>query len=297
MSEQMEKARAQIFASEEHSRAQLASPDFVDAIRGTDRPQAAIPHRLSSLASIARTRVAGYEVIRIRPKEAAPGIHLVYYHGGAHVFELGMSVWKILAALIRDTGATVTVPVYGLAPEHTIDDAIPFLDAVYREVVDTPELRRLTLVGDSSGANLALAQAIRAREEGWRLPDCLALSSPWVDVTMANPEAVARESLDPMLRCAGLAAAGRVWAGNRSVTDPQVSPIFDALSDLPPMLVFQGDHDIFLPDVTRFADKARAAGTAVSLTVAPGGFHNYLAATFIPESKQALAEIAAAVIG
>lgn len=291
----MAAALAQLARSEARNRSALERSDFAESFRGSDRPIAAVPRRLSSIATVRSEPMAGFEVIRIRPIAAPPRGRLLYLHGGAHVFELGMSVWKVLAAMVSRTGAEVTVPVYGLAPEHTIDDAIPFLDAVYETVAGAEQTGRFAIMGDSSGAGLAVGLAIRVRDDGRVPADALLLSSPWVDARMGNPEIRAIEARDPMLRSAGLVSAARAWAAGRSLADPQLSPITDPLTGLPPMSIAQGTHDVFYPDVLRFADKARAAGNPVRLTVATGGFHNYIAATFLPEAAEALDRFAAAV--
>ena len=46
------------------------------------------------------------------------------------------------------------------------------------------------------------------------------------------------------LRVPGAAWAGRAWVGDLDPADPRISPLYDDLSALPPMLIFQGDADI-----------------------------------------------------
>ena len=65
--------------------------------------------------------------------------------------------------------------------------------------------------------------------------------------------------------------AGRAWAGDLDPADPRISPLYDDLSALPPMLIFQGDADILGPDTIEFARKAARAGVDVRLRVEPGG--------------------------
>ena len=72
------------------------------------------------------------------------------------------------------------------------------------------------------------------------------------------------------LRVPGAAWAGRAWAGDLDPADPRISPLYDDLSALPPMLIFQGDADILGPDTIEFARKAARAGVDVRLRVEPG---------------------------
>ncbi|MEU7295132.1 alpha/beta hydrolase fold domain-containing protein [Streptomyces exfoliatus] len=142
------------------------------------------------------------------------------------------------------------------------------------------------------GGLKALRQAIRCRDEGLRSPDGLLLFSPWLYVTMTNPGIAAVTELDPMLAPAGFVAAGRYWADGRSTTDPLISPVYDTLRDLPPTYIYQGGHDILLPDAEKFAAKARAAGTHVVLRVWPTAFHVFVGAGWMPEARQALRDAA-----
>ena len=90
----------------------------------------------------------------------------------------------------------------------------------------------------------------------------------------------------------------RAWAGDRDPADPRISPLYDDLSALPPMLIFQGDTDILGPDTIEFARKAARAGVDVRLRVEPGGFHVYvLSVPFIPEAVAALDRSARFVMG
>ncbi|MFG2727818.1 alpha/beta hydrolase fold domain-containing protein [Streptomyces canus] len=256
------------------------------------QPDAPLPAALRRSCTITTDTVHGRQVITLTPKSGRSNTHLIYTHGGAYIYPMLRMHWAIIATLIRHTGARVTVPLYGLAPEHTADDAYGLLEAVYRTVTEQAGDDPVFLAGDSAGAGLAVGQAIRYRELGLQAPDGLFLFSPWVDVTMANPDITALTSLDPILAPQGLAAAGRDWAGDRDTTDPLVSPLYDTLKELPQMFIYQGGHDIFLPDAEEFAAKAEAAGTKVSLSIYPAAFHVFIAAPWTPEARHALRDAA-----
>ncbi|MFG3095994.1 alpha/beta hydrolase [Streptomyces sp. NPDC048202] len=274
------RARPNVFRTEQTLRTALRHP----------RPDAPLPSSLRRTCTVTRRTVDGHEVITLTPMQGGTGTEVIYLHGGAYVRPLVAAHWRIVAALIRRTGATFTVPLYGLAPRYTADDAYRFLDTVYRAVLQRAGDHPVFLSGDSCGAGLAVGLAIHCRDEGLRPPTGLILFSPWVDVTMTNPRVAALTARDPMLAPAGLAAAGRDWAGPRAVTDPLVSPLHDTLADLPPTWIYQGGHDIFLPDAEAFTTKANTAGTPTTLHVWPSAFHVFVGAGWIPEARRALDE-------
>ncbi|MFH9428252.1 alpha/beta hydrolase fold domain-containing protein [Streptomyces sp. NPDC017615] len=255
-------------------------------------PDAPVPAALRRSCLINTETVDGHEVITLTPRSGATGTEVIYLHGGVYVRPLVGAHWRIIEALIRRTGATFVVPLYGLAPRYTADDAYRFLDAVYETVVQRTGDHPVFLAGDSCGAGLSVGLAIRCRDEGLRPPSGLLLFSPWLDVTMTNPGIAALTGLDPMLAPAGFVAAGRDWAGDRSVTDPLVSQLHDTLKDLPPISIYQGGHDILLPDAEKFAAKARAAGTHVDLHLWPTAIHVFVGAGWTTEARQALRDAA-----
>lgn len=250
--------------------------------RPADAP---VPWWLRRQCTVERLDGYGCPVLRLRPA-AASRIHIVYLHGGAFVYPLVAMHWWIIAALINRTGATVTVPSYALAPESTFDDSIGAVDAVVQASLADSGANMVILAGDSSGGNLSIVQALRCNDRSGPQPAGLALFAPWVDLATSNPASAKLESTDPLLAPPGAQAAGRWWAGARSVSDPMISPLHGDLHDLPPMTVLQGGRDILQPDVEKFVAKARRAGNDIDYRLVPKAFHVYVAAVSTPEAHQ-----------
>ena len=255
------------------------------------KPAVAVSRGIRRIADVDETVVDGCPVIHLTPKSGAGGSHLVYLYGGAYVQSMLHVHWTIISTLIRQSGVSVTVPQYGLAPEHTVDEAYALLDAVYDGLIATPGTR-VFLSGDSSGGGLALGQAIRLRDAGRPLPAGVILISPWLDATMSNPKVAALEPLDRMLGRAGLVEAGRWWAGNHDPRSPLVSPIVDSLANLPPVHTYQGGWDLFAADAWEMTDKIRGAGGDAELHLYPDAFHVFVGAPWTPEARAALRDIA-----
>ncbi len=84
----------------------------------------------------------------------------------------------------------------------------------------------------------------------------------------------------------------RYYVRGNDPCSPWISPLYGDLHGLPPLLIDVGNDEMMRDDSTRFAEKARAAGVEVTLDVAEGMVHCYpLLPDFIPESRQAMAEI------
>jgi monoterpene epsilon-lactone hydrolase len=271
-------------------RSSTSEQTLLKAIAGRGGP-ARVTRSVERVADVSERLVEGRRVIRLTPKQGASGAHLVYTHGGCYTFPMLRPHWGILKTLVDLSGASVDVPLYGLAPEHTAVEAHTWLTRIYDEVV-AEFGPRVVLGGDSAGGGLALGQAMQHRDSGRTLPVAILLISPWVDVTMTNPGVLALAPLDHLLAPAGLAAAGRMWAGALDLRDPRVSPLYGDLAGLPPVHVFQGDHDILYADADELARTIRRAGGQVDLRVTHGGFHDFPGAPWVPEARVALRQLA-----
>ncbi|RKQ35292.1 MMPL family transporter [Kocuria tytonis] len=237
----------------------------------------AAPHKsMHERVFFEKVMVAGRPVVIARPKRALERMDapvVIHWHGGAYVHPMTVVHWRWIDALIQRTGATVVVPGYGLAPDHTVDEALQLADGVWDLVRGMAS--RIFLSGDSAGGGLALAQAMRLRDADASDVAGLILISPWVDATVSNPQIEAYRDVDHMLDTEGPRAAGRWWAGARAVTDPVVSPAFGDVRGLPRTFVLQGDRDMLYPDTMEFVAELMRAHVDVTTVVCEGGPHVY----------------------
>ena len=73
-----------------------------------------------------------------------------------------------------------------------------------------------------------------------------------------------------------------------------MSPLFADLAGLPPLLVDVGTAEVLLDDARRLAERARAAGVEVTLTVAEDMVHVWhFFAGAVPEADEAIARVGA----
>lgn len=258
-----------------------------------------IPGALHLAADVSERSVEGFAVFTLTPKVAASPPersrsewHIMYLHGGGYCDEILSIHWDIILNLITHTGATVTVPLYPLAPEHTHHVGHRFVEGIYREIIEQTPADRVVLMGDSAGGGLCLAQTMRYRDQGMPLPNRLILFAPWVDVRLNNPDIADIEPHDPVLALPGATMAGRWWAAGDSLADPQISPLFGDLRGLPPIDMYTGTLDILNPDIQLMAAKLNDAGVAVRSVEFRGAIHVYVGATFTPEARDTYRQIA-----
>ena len=121
-------------------------------------------------------------------------------------------------------------------------------------------------------------------------PKELILLSPWLDLTMSNPEIHAVEKVDRMLHLGALRAAAKAYSGGSDLSNYLLSPINGETSGLGKISIFIGTHDILEPDCRKFRDQVNRSGGSII-------FHEYRDMQHvwmlfpIPEARDAFREI------
>jgi monoterpene epsilon-lactone hydrolase len=282
-------------------RARLVRRGLRRLASGDEMPLEQARERMDQIDRLPRPRhaeyvdalVGGVPAIVATPTLVPPTRHLFYIHGGAYVVGSPRSHIAMVANLAKRASATATVIEYRLAPEHVYPAAIEDCLAAYRALVADVDPAVVTIAGDSAGGGAALSTLCALRDAGDPLPAAAYLLSPWTDLTGSGESVLTRAAADPMIDGAKIAEAGRVYAGDVSLDDPGVSPLFADLGGLPPMLIQTGMDEVLLSDSTRLAERARAAGVDVTLDLADGMWHVYPAfARLVPEATDALVRAA-----
>jgi hypothetical protein len=76
----------------------------------------------------------------------------VAIHGGPYVVQTNIFHWLTYAAMVRDTGATVVVPIYPLAPQGTAATLVPAIADLISSHIDQNGTENVSIYGDAGGA-------------------------------------------------------------------------------------------------------------------------------------------------
>ena len=201
--------------------------------------------------------------------------HIVFYiHGGYYVYQMGSEQMSTMNRLANTTNSTIVMPIYPLAPFHTTEENYETMVALYEKVSSENAGKKIILMGDSAGGGYALALAEGLNAHGIEQPDELILLSPWVDVTMSNPDIRNFVDVEPMLTVTMGRTSGEAWAGSLPMDNWQVSPLYGDLSDLKNVTIFVGTRELFYPDDTLLAEKL-SANPNTTLVIGKGQNHVY----------------------
>ncbi len=88
----------------------------------------------------------------LSPLQNSQPFYIIYTQGIAYFQRLVLIHWMIIGKLIKHLGASLTVPIYPLTPEHTYRDTFPMLEAFYRDVLKKCPDRKILSCSDLAGA-------------------------------------------------------------------------------------------------------------------------------------------------
>ena len=145
-------------------------------------------------------------------------------------------------------------------------------------------------MGDSAGGGLALGLVQDFVQNSVKLPKGLILLSPWVDLTMSNPDIKQYIKKDPLLHVDTLLADAKAWAGDRDLSDWKVSPLYGEMKGLPEVLLFSGTRELLYPDIVLLAEKLRKANIKTDFEIGENLNHVFPAFP-IPEADVAINKI------
>ena len=218
---------------------------------------------------------------------------ILYLHGGVYAVGSINTHRELGARLTRATRVPVLILDYRLAPENPFPAALEDTLIAYRWLLNQGTLpREIVLAGDSAGGGLALAALSAIRDAGEPLPAAAVCISPWTDLALSGASIKHKAGVDPILGGVPLKRYVDYYSGKQDATHPLISPLYADLAGLPPLLIQVGTEEILLDDATRVAERAREAGVPVNLEIWAEMVHAFQLIPFLPESRQAVAQIA-----
>jgi monoterpene epsilon-lactone hydrolase len=243
------------------------------------------------------TRMGGVAAEWARAKGASASRALLYFHGGGYCVGSVRTHRLLVGALSRSCGVPVLSLDYRLAPEHphpaAVDDAVAAYRGLLAEGIPAAQI---AFAGDSAGGGLTAAALLALRAHSLPAPAAGVCLSPWFDLALSGETMRTNIDVDPMCKPSLLAMMAEAYLAGADPRTPGASPLYDDLTELPPMLVQVGTAETLLDDARRFAARAERAGARITLEVWDDMIHVWQAfAMVLPEGQQAIDRIGAFV--
>ncbi len=244
-------------------------PLTVDLVRALDE-------RLSTWVRLDDTEVTSAartdgSLLELRLHRAPGDRAVLWLHGGGMFLGAAWSEDVRSRALAQETGATVVVPDYRLAPEHPhpapLDDAALALRWVANRFA------RVVVAGASAGGGLAAGLALRTRDEGGPRIAALHLTYPMLDDRTTSSTLELAETAIWNVRLNRLGWSS--YLGDRPADAYAAPARATDLAGVPPTYVDTGELDLFRDEDADFALRLAAAGVPVEFHLDRGAVHGF----------------------
>jgi len=202
---------------------------------------------------------------------------ILYFHGGACIYQPVFFHWRFVHDLAIRTHYRVVMPIYPKYPEyHCVDNMAVMLD-FYELYMMKMDIRRMVLMGDSFGGNVALSMTQEIAHRGWLPVDDLVVLSPCVDNSFEHRDRmVALQPLDRMIELERIETIMGGWRGELPARHPWVSPLFGDLTCFPDRtLIIYGSDEILKADAELLTEAVRAVGRPIQSSEYKGMFHTF----------------------
>ena len=228
--------------------------------------QSKTPKKISQECYITSNEFIGRKIFTLTPKiKNEKEKYILYFHGGSYIAETSQEHWNFLENLVKDTGYTVILPDYPLAPKYTYEDVFTMIKPLYKEIIERISPEDLIMMGDSAGGGMALALEENLSEENEKLPSKLILISPWLDTRMENSKIDEVQKNDKDLNKEALKLAGIAYKGKNGKDTYLVNPIDGPLDKLKNVTIYTGTYDILNPDVEILVQKAKEKNVTIDV--------------------------------
>ena len=201
---------------------------------------------------------------------------IIYLHGGA--FVLGVASYQKMYAefLAAKTCEPVVMVKYSLAPEHPYPAGLDDCYNVYKAIREQRPDKRITLAGDSAGAGLCVSLTMRLKERGERLPDCLVLHSPVIDLSGELDRTINEDiNNDFIVKRGAGSTIDALYIGDADPKNFEISPYFGDCQGFPPTFITCELHESLYADSMWLDSALEEAGVPVRTIEMDGAFHTF----------------------
>jgi acetyl esterase len=220
---------------------------------------------------------------------------IVYYHGGGWVIA-NLDTYNASAqGLANQVEAVVVSVAYRQAPEHKFPTAHNDSYAAYEWTVKNAasikgDPKKVAVVGESAGGNLACAVSMMARDKNFQLPLHQVLVYPIAGYDFNTPSYKESDSTKPLGSGLMKWFFDKYLKSSADGKSPMISLVTANLKSLPPTTVIAAQYDPLTSEGETLADNLKKAGVEVKRELYEGTTHEFFGmAAIVPAAKDAQA--------
>ena len=223
---------------------------------------------------------------------------IVYYHGGGWVIA-DLNTYNASAeGLSNQVEAVVVSVAYRQAPEHKFPTAHNDCYAAYEWAVKNAtslkgDPKRIALVGESAGGNLAASVSIMARDKGFQMPLHEVLVYPIAGYDFTTTSYKESDSVAPLNSMLMKWFFEKYLKSPSDGKSPMISLVNANLKGLPSTTIIAAQYDPLRSEGEMLSENLKKAGVATKYKLYNGTTHEFFGmAAVVPEAKDAQAMVA-----
>ena len=220
---------------------------------------------------------------------------IVYYHGGGWVIANLDTYGASAQSLAEQTGAVLVSVAYRQAPEYKFPTAHNDSYAAYEWVLKNAasikgDPKKVAVVGESAGGNLAAAVSMMARDKGAALPVHQVLVYPIAGYDLNTESYQKYSKAKPLNKPLMEWFYNKYLRGPADGKNPMISLVTANLKGMPATTIINAELDPLQTEGGTLADRLKSAGVSVTRKVYDGVTHEFFGmAAVLPEAKEAQA--------
>lgn len=220
---------------------------------------------------------------------------IVYYHGGGWVIA-DLNTYNASAQGLANSVEAVVVSVaYRQAPEYKFPTAHNDCYAAYQWAVNNAasikgNAKKVAVVGESAGGNLAAAISMMARDKGFQLPVYEVLVYPIAGYDFTTDSYKKYVDAKPLNTPLMKWFFDKYLKSSADGTNPMIALVNANLKGMPPTTIIGAEIDPLQTEGALLADKLKDAGVSTNYKLYSGVTHEFFGmAAVVPEAKDAQA--------
>ena len=242
---------------------------------------------------VQKLKISGYQgaqipIYVIKPKKGQEtGACLMDFHGGGFMMKGSPAHFARAKEYAYKLNQTVIFPDYRLIPEHPYPVSVEDCFAAYSWAIDHAEelridTKKIAVLGDSAGGNLAVAVTMLAGDRGLSMPCCQLLLYPVLDRRMQTESMKLYTDTPVWDACLSKLMWDFYLKDFQTDTDGKqnfvsyISPAeAEDISGMPYTYIEVAEIDCLRDEGILFAKKLKEAGISVELHQVSGAVHGY----------------------
>lgn len=244
-----------------------------------------VKKKMKSTTYTEQVEIAGVPCYWVVPEGCHTEEFIFYLHGGGYCLEAYEVGRQRTVHLAEFFGLSVLMIDYPVAPENPFPTAILKVNENYEKVALG---KRVVLLGESCGCGLGLNLLVHLREKKLDMPVCGLFLTPFLDATLSNESHQKMKDVDPYY-CSQEFNIVNYYTKGLNVKDPLVSPLFQEVHDLTPILIHVAELDTLSDDGTLLYNRLKEVNGKVEYEKWLGMWHVFhMNDDMVPEAKRAM---------